>query len=72
MDINKALYSLKKIKNMCMSFDDKRDVEALDFCIERLEGEAEIGKLRIQAMCKPRPNERKTPLINKRGMPWKS
>ncbi len=55
MEPQKAIYAMRKVKNMCAAFDDDKSCEAIDFVIELLQSAVDKQKLQMAHFIKPRP-----------------
>lgn len=55
MELSKTLYALKRVRNMCVAFEDARGIEALDTAMELVESELATEKARSLAFVQARP-----------------
>lgn len=55
MELSKTIYTLKKLRNMCVAFEDARGIEALDTAMGLVEAELATEKARLLAFVQVRP-----------------
>lgn len=55
MELSKAIYALKRVRNMCVAFEDERSIEALDVAMKMIEETMAEKKMRSIALAKVRP-----------------
>lgn len=55
MELSKTIYALKRVRNMCVAFDDTNSIDAIDTAMILIESKMAETKERNIALVKVRP-----------------